>query len=92
MKRFTRIFGITLALVVVLGAFGATYAQDDAKVLRTAIDMVGGDIPSLDPSQIETSASIAVANQIFIGLSFQDELTAGYVPGLAEGWEIDVLV
>lgn len=89
MKRMTRILGIALTVIVLLGAFGATYAQDDAKVLRTAIDMVGGDIPSLDPSQIETSASIAVANQIFIGLSFQDELTAGYVPGLASGWEID---
>ncbi len=88
MNRYSRLFGLSLVLVLLLALVGGVGAQDEPVVIFTSVDMVGGDIPTLDPSQAETSASIAVMNFLFPGLSYQDELTSEFGAGAAESWEV----
>ncbi|MBC8171580.1 MAG: peptide ABC transporter substrate-binding protein [Anaerolineae bacterium] len=82
-NRFTRILSAMLVLVLLLTALGTVSAQEESKVLVTGISMVGGDIPSLDPGLSETSSSIEVVNQIFIGLTNQEETDGTMELGIA---------
>jgi len=82
-NKFIRVLSFVLALTLLLIAVGLTSAQDEIKVITTGISMVGGDIPTIDPQLAETSSSIEVVNQIFIGLTAQDVLTNELVDGVA---------
>jgi len=82
-----RLLGLTAALVVLALAIGMVNAQDK-KTLVTAVSMVGGDIPTIDPGLAETSSSIEVINQIFLGLTNQDYTSAAEL-GLAESFTQD---
>lgn len=82
-NRFTRILSAMLVLVLLITALGTVSAQDEPKVLVTGISMVGGDIPSLDPGLSETSSSIEIVNQLFIGLTNQEETDGTQELGIA---------
>jgi len=87
-KHYSRLAGLSLVLVLALSlGFGAAQAQD-AKVLVTGISMVGGDIPTIDPGIAETSSSIEVINQIFLGLTAQEGTTGDPELGLAESFDV----
>ncbi len=85
-KKHLRLIGLSLVLVLAL-SFGAAGAQDK-KVLVTGISMVGGDIPTIDPGIAETSSSIEVINQIFLGLTAQEGTTGDPELGLAESFSV----
>lgn len=86
--RFIRLLSLVLVLGLLLAAFGAVTAQDEKTVLVTGISMVGGDIPTLDPGVAETSSSIEVINQVFIGLMNQEETDGTQELGVSESLNI----
>jgi oligopeptide transport system substrate-binding protein len=87
-KKYLHLIGLSLVLVLALSlSFGAAGAQDK-KVLVTGISMVGGDIPTVDPGLAETSSSIEVINQIFLGLTAQEGTTGDPELGLAESIDV----
>src|SRR5689334_19093912 len=85
MLKGVRLFSI-MAMLTLLFAVSLTSAQDK-KVVVTGISMVGGDLPTIDPGLAETSSSIEVINQIFLGVSNQD-YTSAAEPGLAESYDV----
>jgi oligopeptide transport system substrate-binding protein len=89
LSTFMRRSGLALALTASLAMGAAVVAQDEGKVVYTGITMVGGDIPTLDPSLTETSSSIEILSQMYLGLTAQDEETAELLPGISTGWEVD---
>ncbi|HEX2623152.1 MAG TPA: peptide ABC transporter substrate-binding protein, partial [Phototrophicaceae bacterium] len=83
--RLTRLMSVMLVLALMLMALGTVVsAQSESKVLVTGISMVGGDIPTLDPGLSETSSSIEVVNQLFIGLTNQEETDGTVELGIAK--------
>jgi oligopeptide transport system substrate-binding protein len=88
-SRFARFLGVSLSLAIVLVlAVGATYAQDDAKVLHTGIGQVAGDLNTIDPAVSEVAAEHQITTLLWPGLTVQNEVTAEVVPGLASSWDI----
>lgn len=83
----SRLFRLGLVLALLLVAVSVTSAQEP-KVLTTGLGMVGGDLPTIDPGLAETSSSIEVINQIFVGLTAQDVTTGDPQLGLAESMEV----
>jgi oligopeptide transport system substrate-binding protein len=83
-----RILGLTIVVALLLAVFTVSTAQDK-KVLVTTVSMVGGDLPTLDPGVAETSSSIEVINQMFIGLMNQEETTGDQEPGIATGFTLE---
>lgn len=88
MQKAIRMLGITVAISLLAFVLGMVNAQEAPKVLVTGITMVGGDIDTIDPGLAETSSSIEVVNQIFVGLTAQDVATGESVLGLAESVEV----
>jgi oligopeptide transport system substrate-binding protein len=82
-NKFIRMLSFVLALSLLLIAVGLTSAQDGVKRVVTGISMVGGDIPTIDPQLAETSSSIEVINQLFIGLTAQDVTNNELIDGMA---------
>jgi oligopeptide transport system substrate-binding protein len=78
-----RTLRVALIVAVLLGAMGVVTAQDEVKTLVTGLGMVGGDIPTIDPGVAETSSSIEVINQLFIGLRNQEETDGSQEDGIA---------
>jgi oligopeptide transport system substrate-binding protein len=86
-SKLVRVLGVSLLLLALVA--GAVHAQDEGKVLHTAVAMVGGDLESVDPGIAQTSREIDIINQMFIGLTFQNEETAGLLPGVATSWDVE---
>jgi oligopeptide transport system substrate-binding protein len=86
--KLMRILGMMVVVALLLAVFTVSSAQDK-KVLVTTVSMVGGDIPTLDPGVAETSSSIEVINQMFIGLMNQEETTGDQEPGIASGFTLE---
>lgn len=84
MQKSLRLPGLILALIILVLATGFAGAQDK-KVVITGIGMVGGDLPTIDPQLSETSASIEVVNQLFLGVTNQD-YTGALELGLAASY------
>ncbi|MCA0453790.1 MAG: peptide ABC transporter substrate-binding protein [Chloroflexi bacterium] len=74
-------------LAVVLTTSGVLRAQDP-KIVSSGISMVGGDLETIDPGLAEASSQIEVINQIFVGLTAQDVVTAESGLGLASSYEV----
>src|SRR5688572_22791720 len=87
MQKAIRMLGITVAISLLALIVGMVSAQDEGKVLVTGISMVGGDLETIDPNLSETSSSIEIVNQIFVGLTAQDVTNGNPVLGLAESYE-----
>jgi oligopeptide transport system substrate-binding protein len=87
MQKAIRMLGITVAISLLAFIIGMVSAQDTGKVLVTGISMVGGDLETIDPNVSETSSSIEIVNQIFVGLTAQDVTDGSPALGLAESYE-----
>jgi oligopeptide transport system substrate-binding protein len=88
--KVRRIFALALLLVLAFALVGGTaLAQDGGSRIVTGLNMVGGDVPTLDPNVAETSSSIDIINQIFVGLTAQDVTTAETIPGIATDWSVE---
>lgn len=87
MQKAIRMLGITVAISLLALTIGMVSAQDEGKVLVTGISMVGGDLETIDPNVSETSSSIEIVNQIFVGLTAQNVTDGSPVLGLAESFE-----
>lgn len=87
MQKAIRMLGITVAISLLAFIIGMVSAQDEGKVLVTGISMVGGDLETIDPNLSETSSSIEIVNQIFVGLMAQNVTDGSPVLGLAESYE-----
>lgn len=83
MSKFTRIFTLSLALVLVFA--GIVSAQDDKMILR--VNWGQGDIPSLDPSLATDTSSIQILESITVGLTRLNE-EGNIEPGFASSWDI----
>jgi oligopeptide transport system substrate-binding protein len=88
-KSLVRILSLSLMALLLVAAVGGVFAQDDTKTLVSGLQMVGGDPESLDPGLAETSQSIEILNQIFIGLTTQNVITAETELGIATGFEVE---
>src|SRR5690242_13019038 len=86
LARFVTL-GLTLALVLTL-VVGVVNAQDEEKTLVSGLNMVGGDLNTLDPSLSEVSAEHTIITLLFPGVTVQDELTAEVVSGIASSWDL----
>jgi oligopeptide transport system substrate-binding protein len=88
--KVRRNFALALLLVLAFALVGGTaLAQDGGSRIVTGLNMVGGDVPTLDPNVAETSSSIDIINQIFVGLTAQDVTTAETIPGIATDWSVE---
>lgn len=88
--KVRRISALALLLVLAFALVGGTaLAQDGGKRVVTGLNMVGGDVPTIDPTVSETSSSIDVVNQIFVGLTAQSETTGDTIPGIATDWSVE---
>ncbi|HLU11749.1 MAG TPA: peptide ABC transporter substrate-binding protein [Oceanobacillus sp.] len=88
--KVRRVTGLLLLLVLAFAVMGGTaLAQDSGASIVTGLNMVGGDVPSIDPTVSETSMSIDIVNQIFVGLTAQDVTTAETIPGIATDWTVE---
>lgn len=85
MQKMNRLIGLAVIALLVF-AISIVGAQDK-KVVITGIGMVGGDLPTIDPGLAETSGSIEVINQIFLGLTNQNFDSTSEL-GLASGYEV----
>lgn len=86
--RHSRFMAVCLVLLLALSLVGATYAQDEGKVLHTGIGMVGGDLNTIDPAVSEVAGEHQITTLLWPGLTVQDEVTAEVVPGIATDWEV----
>jgi oligopeptide transport system substrate-binding protein len=84
-----RISGLLLLLVLAFAVMGGTALAQDGTTIVTGLGQVGGDPPTLDPNLTETSSTVEILNQIFIGITHQDVVTAQTIPGLATDWTIE---
>src|SRR5690606_7129648 len=60
----------------------------EEKVLVSGIQMVGGDLNTIDPSISEVAAEHQITSLLWPGVTVQDELTGEVVPGIATDWEV----
>jgi oligopeptide transport system substrate-binding protein len=64
-------------------------AQDEGgKNLVLGINMVGGDPETIDPGLSQASQENQILNEMFIGLTHQNEETADVTSGMADSWDI----
>ncbi|MBC8099816.1 MAG: peptide ABC transporter substrate-binding protein [Armatimonadetes bacterium] len=89
--HFTRVVSVALMLALLTAALSLVNAQE-AKVLVTSISMVGGDLETIDPGLAETSSQIEIINQIFIGVTNQEETDGTLELGIATDFTQDGLV
>jgi oligopeptide transport system substrate-binding protein len=71
---------------ILVSSFSPVTAQD-GKVMRFS-RAIGGDINTIDPSVAEVSDELQVIEQMFVGLTAQDENTGELVPSIASSWEV----
>lgn len=90
MKRFTRISGILVSAVAFAAISGAVWAQDDTNSVVSGISMVSGDLLTIDPALSETSSQIEAINQMFVGITAQNVVTAETGSGLASDYTSEV--
>ena len=74
MNKFTRVMGLSLALLILVLSFGVVGAQD-MKIITDGVALGPSDVPTLDPAIATDSSSIAVIANTFTGLIGFDEET-----------------
>lgn len=89
-SKLARFATLGLSLMIVLAlVVGVVGAQDgEEKVLVSGIQMVGGDLNTIDPSISEVAAEHQITSLLWPGVTVQDELTGEVVPGIATDWEV----
>jgi oligopeptide transport system substrate-binding protein len=84
--RFSRLVIGVILLVSILGSGFVVNAQDP-KVLNYGRG-VGGDLNTIDPSLAEVADEIQVIEQLFVGLTAQNEADGALLPSVATSWDI----
>jgi oligopeptide transport system substrate-binding protein len=88
-SKLARFVTLALSLAIVLTlVVGVVGAQDEEKTLVSGLNMVGGDLNTLDPSLSEVSGEHTIITLLFPGVTVQDELTAEVVSGIASSWDV----
>jgi oligopeptide transport system substrate-binding protein len=86
-KRYVSLaVGLVLLLSLLVSSFGVVSAQDD-KVLYYGRS-VGGDLNTIDPSLSEVADEIQVIEQLFVGLTAQNELDGALEGSMASSWDL----
>jgi oligopeptide transport system substrate-binding protein len=83
MKKLTRIFGLSFAVLLLLAMVGGVAAQDDIKIIYDGEALGASDLPTLDPSLATDSSSIAVISNTTVQLQVYDEETLELQNGMA---------
>jgi oligopeptide transport system substrate-binding protein len=81
---------LALGMIVILSLLGSSLmiaGAQEPKVLYYGRS-VGGDIETIDPSLSETADSIQVVEQLFVGVTAQDETDGSLLPSLASSWDV----
>lgn len=87
-RKSLRLVGLLAVCVMLMALIVGVQAQD-GKVLITGLNMVGGDPDNgLDLSLSSTVQSIQILDELYIGLTHLDEITADVTPGMASDWTI----
>lgn len=86
MKKFSRIIGLSFAVILVLGLLSTVGAQDGKKVIYDGEVLGASDVPTLDPAIAQDSSSIAVISNTYVQLTLLDEETLELMPGMATEW------
>jgi len=87
--KVRRISGLLLLLILSFAVMGGTAVAQEGQTIVTGLNMVGGDVPSIDPTVSETSSSIDIVNQIFVGLTAQNVTNAETILGIASDWSVE---
>jgi len=88
-RNSLRTIGLMLALSLLLAMVIGGASAQEPKVLVSGLNMVGADPDnSLDPSLSSTVQSIQILDELYIGLTHLNELTAAVEPGMASDWTI----
>lgn len=88
LKTSRRFIGFALLCAMVLVMVAGVSAQDEPKILYTGLNMVGGDIETIDPSIATTVSDIQIIDETYIGLTILEETKAELKLGLAESYEV----
>ena len=74
----TKAVRLSLLVLLICAAFavvgGVTAQSSGEKVLTTGINQVGGDPEALDPNLAQASQELAVIQEMFPGLTVQDNV------------------
>lgn len=88
MFKRSRLLGLAM-IVAILATLVVGVSAQEPKILVTGLNMVGGDPDNgLDPTLSSTVQSIQILDEMYIGLTHLDEITAQVTPGLASDWTI----
>ena len=84
-------FAFVAALMIgslVLSACGTPEPEgpEDAAPTMLRVNMGQGDVPTLDPSLGSDTSSIQIVAELYVGLTWLDEVTLELKPGFAESW------
>lgn len=85
-SKFFVAIAVLMVLSVVLGACKPAAQETAIKTLK--LNMGPGDIPTLDPSLAEDTSSNQIIELLTVGVTRQNEVTAGLEPGMAESWDL----
>jgi oligopeptide transport system substrate-binding protein len=86
MRKARLVLGLVLLCSLLVSSFTFVGAQDD-KVLYYGRG-VGGDLNTIDPSLSEAADEIQIVEQLFVGLTAQNEADGSLLPGFANSWEV----
>jgi oligopeptide transport system substrate-binding protein len=85
-KRFSILIALLIVLTLVTSSVALVGAQD-IKVLNYGRS-VGGDLNTIDPSVAEVADELQVIEQLFVGLTAQNEVDGALLPSMANSWEV----
>jgi oligopeptide transport system substrate-binding protein len=88
--RSNRLMHLALGMIVILSLVGSSLmiaGAQEPKVLYFSRS-VGGDLDTIDPSLNETADGNQIIEQLFVGLTAQDEADGALVPSMADSWEV----
>ncbi|HLA42980.1 MAG TPA: hypothetical protein VJZ27_06065 [Aggregatilineales bacterium] len=80
-KRLNILIGLLIVLSLAVSSLSLVGAQD-MKVLNYGRS-VGGDLNTIDPSVAEVADEVQVIEQLFVGLTAQNEADGALLPGMA---------
>jgi oligopeptide transport system substrate-binding protein len=88
-RKPLRFIGLLMVFAMLAALAVSGVGAQDAKILVTGLNMVAGDPDNgLDPSLSSTVQSIQFLDEMYIGLTHLDEITAQVTPGMASEWTV----
>lgn len=87
-KLFVFAAVLIIASMVLAACQPAAPAAPGAVKKELRYNLGQGDIPTLDPAVAEDTSSNQVIEELFVGLTRQNEVTTANEPGMATSWDI----